>query len=87
MTVCKQYGIKMTDMESSKRNANIAYPRQIAMYITREMTDYSLPKIGQVFGGKHYTTVLHACNKIDDDLKLDKNLKEIINKIMDEIRE
>lgn len=86
-TVCKQYGIKMTDMESSKRNANIAYPRQIAMYITREMTDYSLPKIGQFFGGKHYTTVLHACNKIEEDIKLDKNLKEIISKIMDEIRE
>jgi len=85
--VCKQYGIKMSEMESSKRNANIALPRQIAMYITREMTDYSLPKIGQVFGGKHYTTVLHACNKIEDEIAIDKNLKEIINKIMEEIRD
>ena len=86
-SVCKYYGIKLSDMESSKRNANIALPRQVAMYITREMTDYSLPKIGQVFGGKHYTTVLHACNKIEDEIKIDKTLKEIIEKIMEEIRE
>ena len=65
--VCKHYGIKMSDMESSKKTNNIAYPRQIAMYIVREMTDYSLPKIGQFFGGKHYTTVLYACEKIEND--------------------
>ena len=69
--VCKHYGIKMADMESSKKTNNIAYPRQIAMYIVREMTDYSLPKIGQFFGGKHYTTVLYACEKIENDQKID----------------
>ena len=79
--VCKHYGIKMSDMESSKKTNNIAYPRQIAMYIVREMTDYSLPKIGQFFGGKHYTTVLYACEKIENDQKIDKNLREIIESI------
>ena len=79
--VCKHYGIKMSDMESSKKTNNIAYPRQIAMYIVREMTDYSLPKIGQFFGGKHYTTVLYACEKIENDQKIDKNLKQIIDNI------
>lgn len=85
--VCKHYGIKMSDMESSKKTNNIAYPRQIAMYIMREMTDYSLPKIGQAFGGKHYTTVLYACEKIENDKKIDKNLKEIIEKIKEDIKE
>ena len=85
--VCKHYGIKMADMESSKKTNNIAYPRQIAMYIVREMTDYSLPKIGQFFGGKHYTTVLYACEKIENDQKIDKNLKEIIENIKEEVKE
>ena len=86
-TVCKHYNIKLSDMESSKKTNNIAYPRQIAMYLVREMTDYSFPKIGQSFGGKHYTTVIHACDKIENDLKLDKNLQEIINLIKEEIKE
>ena len=85
--VCKHYGIKMSDMESSKKTNNIAYPRQIAMYIVREMTDYSLPKIGQSFGGKHYTTVLYACEKIENDQKIDKNLKDIIEKIKSQVKE
>lgn len=85
--VCKHYGIKMADMESSKKTNNIAYPRQIAMYIVREMTDYSLPKIGQFFGGKHYTTVLYACEKIENDQKIDKNLKEIIDNIKEYVKE
>lgn len=86
-TVCKHYNIKLSDMESSKKTNNIAYPRQIAMYLVREMTDYSFPKIGQSFGGKHYTTVIHACDKIENDLKVDKNLQEIINLIKEEIKE
>ena len=85
--VCKYYGIKMADMESAKKTNNIAYPRQIAMYIVREMTDYSLPKIGQFFGGKHYTTVLYACEKIENDQKIDKNLKEIIEEIKESVKE
>lgn len=85
-TVCKYYGIKITDIESSKKTNNIAFPRQIAMYLIREMTDYSLPKIGQFFGGKHYTTVLYACEKIDDELSMDKNLREVIENIKEEIK-
>ena len=86
-TVCKYYGIKITDIESSKKTSNIAFPRQIAMYLIREMTDYSLPKIGQFFGGKHYTTVLYACEKIDDELSMDKNLREVIENIKEEIKD
>ena len=86
-TVCKYYGIKITDIESSKKTNNIAFPRQIARYLIREMTDYSLPKIGQFFGGKHYTTVLYACEKIDDELSMDKNLREVIENIKEEIKD
>lgn len=86
-TVCKYYGIKITDIESLKKTNNIAFPRQIAMYLIREMTDYSLPKIGQFFGGKHYTTVLYACEKIDDELSMDKNLREVIENIKEEIKD
>ena len=86
-TVCRHYGIKISDIESSKKTNNIAYPRQIAMYLIREMTDYSLPKIGQFFGGKHYTTVLYACEKIENEMKTDRNLAEIIEAIKEEIND
>ncbi len=85
--VCRHYGIKMSEIESSKKTNNIAYPRQIAMYLIREMTDYSLPKIGQFFGGKHYTTVLYACEKIEDEMKTDRNLAEIIEAIKEEVND
>lgn len=86
-TVCRHYGIKISDIESSKKTNNIAYPRQIAMYLIREMTDYSLPKIGQFFGGKHYTTVLYACVKIENEMKTDRNLAEIIEAIKEEVND
>lgn len=86
-TVCRHYGIKISDIESSKKTNNIAYPRQIAMYLIREMTDYSLPKIGQFFGGKHYTTVLYACEKIENEMKTDINLAEIIEAIKEEVND
>lgn len=85
--VCRHYGIKMSEIESSKKTNNIAYPRQIAMYLIREMTDYSLPKIGQFFGGKHYTTVLYACEKIEDEMKTDRNLADIIDAIKEEVND
>ena len=85
--VCRAYNIKVSDMESSKRTNNIAYPRQIAMYLCREMTDYSLPKIGKLFGGRHYTTVLHACEKISEEIKKDKELKDTISKLKEDISE
>ena len=85
--VSRYFHIDVTAMESSKRTNNIAYPRQIAMYLCREMTDYSLPKIGNLFGGRHYTTVMHACDKIQAGLKIDEQLKEIIDTLKKEISE
>lgn len=86
-TVCKQYGIKLAELESSKKTNNIAFPRQVAMYLMRDMTDLSLPKIGEYFGGKHYTTVMYACDKIEDEIKRDPSLESLIENLKDKIQE
>jgi hypothetical protein len=64
-TVADYYKIKVADMYSKKRPASIARPRQIAMYLAKEMTQKSLPEIGELFGGRDHTTVLHAVRKIN----------------------
>ena len=77
--VANHYKIKISDMDSPKRNAEITLPRQIAMYLCRETTDLSFPKIGKLFGNRHYSTVIHAIDKIENDIKYDEELKENIN--------
>ena len=66
-TVADFFHIKMADMTSKRRPANIARPRQIAMYLAKELTQKSLPEIGELFGGRDHTTVLHAVRKIAQD--------------------
>ena len=83
--VSKYFNIKISEMESPRKTNNIAYPRQIAMYLCRTMTDYSLPKIGTLFGGRHYTTVIHACDKIQTEIKNNESLKEIVKNLKKEI--
>ncbi len=85
--VCKYYNIKVADIESAKRTSTIAYPRQVAMYLIREMTDSSLPKIGDMFGGRDHSTVKYACGKIEDEINQDPVLKEIIENLKREIRD
>ncbi len=80
-TVAKFYNLKVEDFKSRRRTQNIAFPRQIAMYLSRELTDTSLPSIGQEFGGRDHTTVMHACDKIKKciagDGRTDDAIKEI----------
>jgi len=83
--VCKKYNIKVADIESSSRKREFAYPRQIAMYLCREMTSDSLPKIGKSFGGRDHTTVKHAHEKISEEIKKDSDLEEIIIRFKDDI--
>ena len=80
-TVANHYKIKISEMDSPKRNAEITLPRQVAMYLCRETTDLSLPKIGKLFGNRHYSTVIHAVEKIEDELKYDEELRENIETI------
>ena len=85
--VSRYFKIKVSDMESSKRTSSIAFPRQIAMYLCRDMTDYSLPKIGNLFGGRHYTTVMHACDKVQEEMKDNESIREIIETLKKDISE
>ena len=84
--VAARYKIRVDDLKAKKRTRSIAYPRQIAMYLTRELTDLSLPRIGECFGGRDHTTVLHACDKIADDKKNDANLERQLAKLTDELK-
>ena len=80
-TVANHYKIKLSDIDSPKRNAEITLPRQVAMYLCRETTDLSLPKIGKLFGNRHYSTVIHAIEKIEEQLKYDEILYENVETI------
>lgn len=84
--VCEFYGLKLQDMKGKKRTRAIAYPRQIAMYIARELTDASLPKIGEEFGNRDHTTVLHACEKIQEEIKKDPELQSTIKELIARIQ-
>lgn len=84
--VGEHYQVRLEDFSAKKRTKSIAYPRQIAMYLSREMTDFSLPKIGQEFGGRDHTTVIHAHDKISKLLQKDNELKTNIENITNELR-
>ncbi len=84
--VANKFNIKIEDLTSKKRTRIIAYPRQIAMYLSRDLTDLSLPKIGNEFGGRDHTTVMHACDKVSTDIKNDPTLKDKIDSIVNELK-
>lgn len=84
--VAKIFSVKMEDFQSKKRTRAIAYPRQIAMYLCRELTDMSLPKIGEEFGGRDHTTVIHACDKVASDIEKDEDIKNKINRIITDLK-
>jgi chromosomal replication initiator protein len=80
--VSEEFGITLSELRTKKRNKNIVVPRQIAMYLSMELTDMSLPEIGASFGGKDHTTVLHSYNKIKNDLINNPDLKNQVNKVI-----
>ena len=84
--VADHYALKITDMKSKRRTRNITFPRQIAMYLARELTDGSLPEIGEAFGGRDHTTVIHAVEKIETELKLDPSLQNTVSELANVIR-
>lgn len=84
--VAKHYNIRVDEFDSKKRSRAIAFPRQIAMYLTRELTDLSLPKIGEEYGGRDHTTVMHACDKISNQISEDRQLKSEIDTLVDQIK-
>ena len=79
--VAAYFNLRVEDLKSQRRTRNVAYPRQIAMYLSRKLTDMSLPKIGEEFGGRDHTTVIHAYEKISESLNNDESLQHTINDI------
>jgi chromosomal replication initiator protein len=75
-TVAEYYKIKVADLLSKRRNRSVARPRQIAMALAKELTNHSLPEIGDAFGGRDHTTVLHACRMITDLRQSDADIEE-----------
>ncbi|APX73315.1 chromosomal replication initiator protein DnaA [Companilactobacillus allii] len=84
--VAKYYHVSINDLKGKKRVKTIVVPRQIAMYLSRELTDRSLPQIGMEFGGKDHTTVMHSCDKIAELVVSDNDIKMAINELKDELR-
>ena len=79
--VATYFNLRVEDLKSQRRTRNVAYPRQIAMYLSRKLTDMSLPKIGEEFGGRDHTTVIHAYEKISESLNRDESLEHTLNDI------
>ncbi len=86
-TVAEFFNIQTNELKNTRRNKNIVLPRQIAMYLSRQLTNLSLPEIGQAFGGKDHTTVLHSCKKIYRDSTANKELKNTLEKLTTTIKQ
>ncbi len=80
-TVAKYFNINAKDLRGSKRSNDIAFPRQIAMYLCRNVAQMSLPQIGKDFGKRDHTTVMHACTKIENEIKENQNTKLIVESV------
>jgi chromosomal replication initiator protein len=83
--VAEQFGLRLPEIKQKNNSRAIVYPRQIAMYLAKHMTDCSLPEIGRQFGGKHHTTVLHSIEKIEEKRKEDKDLNRMLNKLTEQL--
>src|SRR5246127_717110 len=81
----EQFGLRLVEIKAKNNSRAIVYPRQIAMYLAKHLTEASLPEIGRQFGGKHHTTVLHSVDKIDESRKTDKDLNRLINKLTEQL--
>ena len=77
--VAEHYDIRLADMTSKRRPENIAFPRQVAMYLSRQMTESSLNTIGEAFGGRDHGTVLHACRLVKDRMEVDSNVRQVVS--------
>ncbi len=82
-TVAEHFGMRVPELKQKNNSRQIVVPRQIAMYLAKQMTEASLPEIGRQFGGKHHTTVMHSIAKIDEQRRSDKDLNRTVNKLME----
>jgi chromosomal replication initiator protein len=81
--VAEQFGMRVAELKQKNNSRAVVVPRQIAMFLAKQLTEASLPEIGRQFGGKHHTTVMHSIGKIDEQRRTDKNLNGMINKLQE----
>jgi chromosomal replication initiator protein len=77
--VAEHFDLRVSDMSSKRRPENIAFPRQIAMYLSRHLTESSLSAIGESFGGRDHGTVMHACKLVKDRMEVDANVRQVVS--------
>jgi chromosomal replication initiator protein len=85
--VCERFSVTMQELTGDRRSQNIVYPRQVAMYLSRELTDSSLPKIGKEFGGRDHTTVIHATSKIARLIREDRSVYNLVQELTARVRQ
>ena len=81
LKVSEYFNVPVSDLKAKRRTKNIVLPRQLAMFLSRQLTNLSLPEIGNQFGGKDHTTVLHAYKKVENDLQNNQDLRMMLEKI------
>jgi chromosomal replication initiator protein len=84
--VAERFQIKQSQLKEKSNTKKVVYPRQVAMYLVKELTDASLPEIGRAFGGKHHTTVIHSINKIEKSRHNDPELNRLLHSLMDSLQ-
>ncbi|MER3455882.1 MAG: chromosomal replication initiator protein DnaA [candidate division GAL15 bacterium] len=84
--VADHFGLRVEDMKGKRRTKGVAFPRQVAMYLSRELTDSSLPRIGEEFGGRDHTTVIHACERVRAELQRDPHLAATVHALTQQLR-
>jgi chromosomal replication initiator protein len=84
--VAEHFMLKIAQLKEKSNTRTIAYPRQIAMYLVKELTTSSLPEIGRAFGGKHHTTVLHSIHKIERLRESDQDFNRLVHKLIDSLQ-
>jgi chromosomal replication initiator protein len=84
--VAEHYDLRVADMTSKRRPEHIAFPRQVAMFLSRHLTDSSLSAIGEAFGGRDHGTVLHACRQVKDRMEVDANIRKAVNYLEDQLK-
>jgi chromosomal replication initiator protein len=85
--VCERFSVGLEELTGDRRSQNIVYPRQVAMYLSRELTDSSLPKIGKEFGGRDHTTVIHATSKIARLIREDRSVYNLVQELTARIKQ
>lgn len=85
-SVAERFQIKQSQLKEKSNTKKVVYPRQVAMYLVKELTSASLPEIGRAFGGKHHTTVIHSINKIEKTRNIDPELNRLLHSLMDSLQ-